>query len=140
MFSRKRSIFFSVAVAFIFVLGLGLKVQAQQEYQQEGQQQEYQQDMMQQQAPDVDVSDAELDQVADAYEAVTEVRERFQQELGEVSDPERAQQLQQQAGEEMVEAVEAQGLDVQTYNQVMEAAQVDEELRDQLLERLEGMH
>jgi len=138
MFSRKSSIFFSLAVAFMLVLGLGLKVQAQQEYQQEGQQ--YQQDMMQQQAPDVDVSDAELDQVADAYQAVTEVREKFQQELGEVSDPERAQQLQQQAGEEMVEAVEAQGLDVQTYNQVMEAAQVDEELRNQLLERLEGMH
>ena len=138
MFSRKSSIFFSLAVAFMLVLGLGLKVQAQQEYQQEGQQ--YQQDMMQQQAPDVDVSDAELDQVADAYQAVTEVREKFQQELGEVSDPERAQELQQQAGEEMVEAVEAQGLDVQTYNQVMEAAQVDEELRNQLLERLEGMH
>ncbi len=100
MFSRKSSIFFSVAVAFMLVLGLGLKVQAQQEYQQEGQQ--YQQDMMQQQAPDVDVSDAELDQVADAYQAVTEVRDQFQQELGEVSDPERAQELQQQAGEEMV--------------------------------------
>ena len=140
MFSRKSSIFFILAVTFIFVLGLGLKVHAQQEYQQEGQQQQYQQDMMQQQAPDVDVSDAELDQVADAYEAVTQVREKFQQELGEVSDPERAQQLQQQAGEEMVEAVEAQGLDVQTYNQVMEAAQVDEELRNKLLERLEGMH
>jgi len=123
----------------MLILGFGLKVQAQQEYQQEGQQQQYQQEMMQQQAPEVDVSDAELDQVADAYQAVTEVRERFQQELGEVSDPEKAQELQQQAGEEMVEAVEAQGLDVQTYNQVMEAAQVDEELRNQLLERLEGM-
>ncbi len=140
MFSKKGSIVLSLAAAVMLILGLGLQVQAQQEYQQEGQQQEYQQDMMQQQAPDVDVSDAELDQVADAYKAVTEVREKFQQELGEVSDPEQAQQLQEQAGEEMVEAVEAQGLDVQTYNQVMEAAQVDEELRNQLLERLEGMH
>lgn len=139
MFSTKSSIVLSLAAAAMLILGFGLKVQAQQEYQQEGQQQQYQQEMMQQQAPDVDVSDAELDQVADAYQAVTEVRERFQQELGEVSDPEKAQELQQQAGEEMVEAVEAQGLDVQTYNQVMEAAQVDEELRNQLLERLEGM-
>ncbi|WP_291320168.1 DUF4168 domain-containing protein [Desulfonatronospira sp.] len=139
MFSTKSSIVLSLAAAAMLILGFGLKVQAQQEYQQEGQQQQYQQEMMQQQAPEVDVSDAELDQVADAYQAVTEVRERFQQELGEVSDPEKAQELQQQAGEEMVEAVEAQGLDVQTYNQVMEAAQVDEELRNQLLERLEGM-
>ncbi|WP_291318512.1 DUF4168 domain-containing protein [Desulfonatronospira sp.] len=139
MFSTKSSIVLSLAAAAMLILGFGLKVQAQQEYQQEGQQQQYQQEMMQQQAPEVDVSDAELDQVADAYQAVTEVRERFQQELGEVSDPEKAQELQQQAGEEMVEAVEAQGLDVQTYNQVMEAAQVDEELRNQLLERLEGI-
>ncbi|RQD78605.1 DUF4168 domain-containing protein [Desulfonatronospira sp. MSAO_Bac3] len=140
MFSTKSSIVLSLAAAVMLILGFGLNVQAQQEYQQEGQQQQYQQEMMQQQqAPDIDVSDAELDQVADAYQAVTDVRERFQQELGEVSDPERAQELQQQAGEEMVEAVEAQGLDVQTYNQVMEAAQVDEELRNQLLERLEGM-
>ncbi len=139
MFSTKSSIVLSLAAAAMLILGFGLKVQAQQEYQQEGQQQQYQQEMMQQQAPEVDVSDAELDQVADAYQAVTEVRERFQQELGEVSAPEKAQELQQQAGEEMVEAVEAQGLDVQTYNQVMEAAQVDEELRNQLLERLEGI-
>jgi len=142
MFKKSSTSFLILAVVFMFVLGLGLKAKAQegyqQDYQQEGQYQEHQQEMMQQQAPQVDVSDAELDKVAEAYQAVTEVRNQFQDELHDVTDPEKAQQLQEQAGEEMVEAVEAQGLDVQTYNQVMEAAQVDEELRNKLLDRLEG--
>ncbi len=141
----KRTAILSLAMTFLLVLGFGLSVKAQdyqpdQQQQQQQQQQQYQQEMMQQEAPDIDVTEEELDQVAEAYKAVTEVREKFQDELGQVEDPERAQELQEEAGQEMVEAVEAQGLDVQTYNQVMEAAQVDEELRNQLLDRLEGMY
>ena len=151
---------FGLAVVIMFVLGIAFKVGAQQEYQpdqqqqqqqqeyqpdqqQQQQQQEYQPDqqqqqqMMQQQAPEVDLSDAELDKVADAYEAVTEVREEFQADLEGIEDPERAQQMQEEAGEKMVEAVENQGLEVETYNQAMEAAQVDEELRNELLDRLD---
>ncbi len=144
MIKRVCSSFAVLTAAFMLIMGMGLKAGAQQEYQQEyqpeGQHQEYQQQMMQQQAPEIELSEQELDKVAEAYKAVTEVREQFQNELGEVTDPERAQELQEQAGQEMVEAVEAQGVDVQTYNQVMEAAQVDEELRNELLERLEGMY
>ncbi len=138
---------FGLAVVIMFVLGMAFKVGAQQEYQpdqqQQQQQQEYQPDqqqkqqMMQQQAPEVDLSDAELDKVADAYEAVTEVREEFQAALEGIEDPERAQQMQEEAGDKMVEAVENQGLEVETYNQAMEAAQVDEELRNELLDRLD---
>ena len=138
---------FGLAVVIMFVLGMAFKVGAQQEYQpdqqQQQQQQEYQpdqqqqQEMMQQQAPEVDLSDSELDKVAEAYEAVTEVREEFQTDLEGIEDPERAQEMQEEAGEKMVEAVENQGLEVETYNQAMEAAQVDEELRNELLDRLD---
>lgn len=138
---------FGLAVVIMFVMGMAFKVGAQQEYQpdqqQQQQQQEYQpdqqqqQEMMQQQAPEVDLSDAELDKVAEAYEAVTEVREEFQTDLEGIEDPERAQEMQEEAGEKMVEAVENQGLEVETYNQAMEAAQVDEELRNKLLDRLD---
>ncbi|WP_291318948.1 DUF4168 domain-containing protein [Desulfonatronospira sp.] len=138
---------FGLAVVIMFVLGMAFKVGAQQEYQpdqqQQQQQQEYQpdqqqqQEMMQQQAPEVNLSDAELDKVAEAYEAVTEVREEFQADLEGIEDPEQAQEMQEEAGEKMVEAVENQGLDVETYNQAMEAAQVDEDLRNELLDRLD---
>lgn len=138
---------FGLAVVIMFVLGMAFKVGAQQEYQpdeqQQQQQQQYQpdeqqqQEMMQQQAPEVDLSDAELDKVAEAYEAVTEVREDFQADLEGIEDPEAAQEMQEEAGEKMVEAVENQGIEVETYNQAMEAAQIDEELRNDLLERLD---
>ncbi len=138
---KKFCLSFAVlTTVFVIILGMGLKAGAQQEYQPNGQHQEYQQEMMQQQAPEIELSEQELDKVAEAYKAVTDVREQFQEELGQVTDPERAQELQEQAGQEMVEAVEEQGLEVQTYNQVMEAAQVDEELRNRLLDRLEGMY
>ena len=59
--------------------------------------------------------------------------------LAGVEDPEAAQKMQEQAGNAMVEAVQDTGLDVQTYNEVMQAAQHDEELREKLLSRLEQM-
>ncbi|MFP4127651.1 MAG: DUF4168 domain-containing protein [Desulfonatronovibrio sp.] len=113
---------------------------AQDQQGQEGQSQ--QQDMMQQpdqSAEPIEVSDAELDKVAQAYVQITEIRGEFQETLSDVSDPEKAQQLQEEAGEKMVQAVQDNGLDVQKYNEVMEAAQVDEELREKLLARMEEM-
>lgn len=118
--------------AFIFFLALAAGAHAQADY---GQQQ--QQQMMQQPGADIEVTDAQLDKVAQAYLEITEIRQEFQEALAGVSDPEKAQEMQEQAGMEMVDAVENSGLDVQTYNQVMEAAQVDEQLREKLLTRLE---
>ena len=129
MIKRCGKVFFVLAVVFIFAAGLGTASFAQQEYQPE-----YQPEMMH--PPEVDVTEEELDQVAEAYVEVTQIREKYQMELRDVTDPAEAMELQQQAEREMIEAVEAKGLDVQTYNQVMEAAQVDEELREQLLERI----
>jgi len=121
---------FGLLVALFLVLAFGVNSGAQQE--------EYQQDMLQQQDPALEVSEEQLDRVADAYLDVMEIRDDFHKSLSEVTEPEEAQQLQEQAGEAMVEAVHSHGLEVQTYNQVMEAAQVDEDLRNALLERLEN--
>ncbi len=137
MWKSKGMGLFSLSMALMFVLGLGGKAMAQEEYQQEYQQEGQQQEMMQQEAPEVDLSDAELDKIAEAYEAVTEVREEFQGELEGMEDPEQAQEVQAEAEEKMVQAVEETGLEVETYNQAMEAAQMDEELRNDLLERLD---
>ncbi len=107
-------------------------------YSQEGYGQQ-QQEMMQQPETEIQVTDSELDKVARAYSEISEIREEFQMSLTGVEDPEAAQKMQEQAGKAMVEAVENSGLDVQTYNDVMQAAQYDEELREKLLSRLEQM-
>ncbi len=133
MIKRCGKVFFVLSIVFIFAAGLSTASFAQQEYQPE-----YQPEMMH--PPEVDVTEEELDQVAEAYQEVTQIREKYQMELRDVTDPGEAMELQQQAEREMIEAVEDKGLDVQTYNQVMEAAQVDEELREKLLERLIEMN
>jgi len=132
MNSTIRMHVFTFALCFLFIVAAASSVGAQQ---QEG----YGQEMMQQPAGSVEVSEAELDKVADAYTRIAEIREDFQESLAEVADPEQAQLLQEEAGEAMVEAVQESGLDVQKYNEVMQAAQVDEELREKLLSRLEQM-
>jgi len=122
---------FTFALCFLFIAAAASSAGAQQEG--------YGQEMMQQPAGSVEVTEAELDKVVDAYTRIAEIREDFQESLAEVADPEQAQLLQEEAGEAMVEAVQESGLDVQKYNEVMQAAQVDEELREKLLSRLEQM-
>ena len=122
----------AIAFALVFLLVAAQSVNAQQ-------QGGYEQEMMMPQPGSVEVSDAELEKVANAYIQITEIREAFQESLAEVSDPEKAQQLQEQAGQAMVDAVQDNGLDVQKYNEVMEAAQVDEELREQLLTHMQKL-
>jgi len=94
---------------------------------------------MHQPETEIQVSDSELDKVAQAYKEISVIREDFEMSLAGVEDPEAAQKMQEQAGNAMVEAVQNTGLDVQTYKEVMQAAQHDEELREKLLSRLEQM-
>ncbi len=133
MFLTRRIQLLTIVLCCLFLVAAAAVVNAEQAG-------GYEQEMMMEQPPGtVDVSDAELDKVAGAYIQITEIRESFQESLAEVTDPEEAQLLQEQAGEAMVEAVQENGLDVQKYNQVMEAAQADEELREKLLTRLNQM-
>lgn len=74
----------------------------QEEMQQSPQQQPSQQgQFQQQQAPDVDVSDEELDTFTDAIVAAQEVQMEFQQE--------------------MVAMIEEEGMDVETFNKIAQA-------------------
>lgn len=125
----RKHVMWYVGMALLFTFALAINGHAQDQ----GEQQ-----MMQQQpASEINVSDQELDQIATAYSRIHEIRIELQEKLAEVEDPAAAQQMQQEAGEAMVGAVEDNGLDVQTYNQVMEAVQTDEELREKLSAMLE---
>ena len=99
------------------------------------QQQGAQQGMPQQQQMNMDFSNTELQKFVAVQPALEEIREDFTQRLEAVGDQEAANRLQQEAGQLMVEAVEQQGLDVDTYNNIAMALQSNEELR----ERVEGM-
>ena len=142
-----------VLFSMLLVFGLALPGMAQDYGAPEGQQdqQEYtppegQQEQQQQQDPweeqqaePADFSDQEVDKAASAYVDIIDIREQYQQQLAEVDDPEAAQDIQMEANEKITEAVEDNGIDVETYNDIITAAQTDEGLMNELLEKIDTM-
>lgn len=118
---QHKTLFISILTALGLTFG-GAAI-AQEEYQQEYDPQQQQQ----QQAPDV--SDEDLEKFAKAEENVRTVQEDYSSQLQEAEDPNKQQELQQEANEEMRAAVSDAGLDVQTYNEISMAIQQDPELR-----------
>ena len=88
------------------------------------------------QAPEV--NDAKLESVAKAYIQVVAIQEEYRPRIESAQSAEEAQQLQQEANQEMVEAIEAEdGVTVDEYNTIIQAAQMDEELRARLNEHIQ---
>ncbi len=100
-----------------------------------------QQQPMQQEAPAVEehsFSDAELEQFAQAFVEVEEVRNEYGPRLSDAEDMEAATEIQQEANELMTSAIEDNGLTVETYNAIAQSTQADPELREQILEKVEA--
>jgi hypothetical protein len=83
------------------------------------------------------ISDTQLEKVAKAYTEIRVIHDEFQQSVQTTEDQDKRLQLQQQANEKMVEVVESTGIDVQTYNQVIELVRVDEELSQRFFEKIQ---
>ncbi len=86
----------------------------------------------QQQAPDIDVSDEQIEQFAEAQARVAEIGQKWTPRLQEAESREDVQEARQSAQKEMMIAVENSGLSVQEYNQIAQAAQADPELRERI--------
>ncbi len=82
------------------------------------------------------LSETELDKVVQAYKSITKIRNNFQHALEVASNEEETRLMLVQAGQEMVAAAQAQDLDFETYSQIMEAVNNDEDLRRQLAHKL----
>ncbi|WP_018144107.1 MULTISPECIES: DUF4168 domain-containing protein [unclassified Thioalkalivibrio] len=91
-----------------------------------------------QEAPEVDLSEEDIDTFVTAFVAVQEVREDFADRLQSAEDETEAQSMQQEAQDEMVNAVEDSGMSVEEYNEVAMALQNDPELMQEVQERAEA--
>lgn len=91
-----------------------------------------------QEAPEVDLSEEDIDTFVTAFVAVQEVREDFADRLQNAEDETEAQSMQQEAQDEMVSAVEDSGMSVEEYNEVAMALQNDPELMQEVQERAEA--
>ncbi|MFO8024066.1 DUF4168 domain-containing protein [Thiohalophilus sp.] len=113
----------------LFGMSLSVGAYAQNYGQGDAQQQQQQQDG--QAAANVD--EASLNKFKDAFSEVNSIRESFAGKLENVEDTEKAQELQQQAQQDMVSAVEDAGLSVQEYNEIFAAVQQNPELQEKVL-------
>jgi flagellar basal body-associated protein FliL len=82
-----------------------------------------------------DVPDAEVEQFARSLEEVLVIQQRLKEQLASVQDKEEAQRLQQQANTEMLQAVEANGLQPPRYNVIARSISADAELNQRIQEK-----
>jgi hypothetical protein len=81
-------------------------------------------------------SDAELETFAVAYLDVQQVGTEWGPRIQGAPSPEEAARLEQEALAEMIERVEAQGLSVDQYNAILQSAQIDPELQQRVVEKI----
>ncbi len=79
----------------------------------------------------------ELEQFADAYVKVGEIHTEYSQRLQEVESTDEAQSLQQEANDEMVQAIQDTGLEVQDYSAIAAALERDPQMREQVVGMIE---
>jgi outer membrane cobalamin receptor len=98
----------SVILASAFTLGVALQVKAQGDK------------MQQPQAPtqQTEFDQSQLESFASAVLEIKEIRSKWQSRIQEAESDEKIKEFQAQAGTEMVNAVEAKGLTVETYNAI----------------------
>lgn len=105
----------------------------------QGQQQQQQQQQPQEPPPEVDVSEDEVQTIAEVYVTIEEIREGYRADFQQAESQEQAQELQQELSQEINQTIEnKEGITTDRYDEVLRAAQVDNELRDQLLAAIEA--
>lgn len=124
----KRRILQTLPATALCLALAGLTTPAAAQQAQEGQQPP---GMGQQQ---MEVDSNTLDTFVDAFVAVQKIRDDFASRLEGVEDQSRAQELQQEAQEEMIGAVKDQGMSVEDYNRVAMSLQNDPEMLQKVQE------
>jgi hypothetical protein len=92
---------------------------------------------METEAPDIDVSSAEVESFAAAMLDVQQLGQEWTQRMQETDDQEELSEMQQEAQEEMIGAIEDHGMTVEEYNEIATAAQQDPELAQEIQQAAE---
>lgn len=80
-----------------------------------------------------DLGEDKLKSFATAFLQVNKVTQQYQPQIAAAGTPEDQQRLRQEAGEKMVEAVNAsEGISVDEYNSIIQAAQANPELAQRI--------
>ncbi len=79
-----------------------------------------------------DIDEDKIEKFASAFSDVMEIQETYSGRLEATNDTEQAQALQQRAQNEMIDAVENNGLTVPEYNEVVAMMEQDPALRERI--------
>lgn len=135
---RKRLIKWkSIAVIFAACFLIGVPPLSAQNYggesddkgQKKQQQQQYQEPTQQQPS---DFSEEDLKKFAEAKTEVDELRSKYSEALGRVDEPEKAGELQDKYGQQMVDSIREKDLSVKKYNEISRAMQGNPELEQKI--------
>lgn len=91
----------------------------------------------QEQQTQVDVSGAELEEFARAQMAISQIQSQYQNQVSDVETQAEMTTLQQQANEQMVQAIEETELSVEQYNQIAQAIQADPTLQEKYMNMIQ---
>jgi len=80
------------------------------------------------------ISDAELRAFVKAYVENQRIRQQYEPSLMDNKDPQKGQQLQDRANEELKKSLAKQNLSIENYNRIYNAINSDEQLRERALE------
>lgn len=83
-----------------------------------------------QQAPDF--SNQELERFARVESKVDELLKQYARSLGGVDEPDKSRKLQDKYLQRMLDAIRGQGLSIEKYNKINQAAQTNPELRKKI--------
>ncbi|MCE8004368.1 DUF4168 domain-containing protein [Billgrantia ethanolica] len=89
------------------------------------------------QAPAQDFSDDQLQQFADASQEIAVISQEYTERLHAAEDEQTQQEVRMEANDRMVEVVEENGLDVDTFNAIGHAIQQDPELMQRVQQMAE---
>jgi hypothetical protein len=83
-----------------------------------------------------DLSDQKLKAVATALEHVSSLRDEYQQRIAQTEAPAEKERIVAEGNKELTKAVTEQGLSVEEYSSILNAARDNPEVRDKLLQHI----
>lgn len=83
------------------------------------------------------LSQAQIESFADAALEVQQVQQEYDAQVQSAENPEELEQLQQQAQQDAQQAIEDQGMSLDEYNAILQAANQDPQLYAMIVETME---
>ncbi len=88
--------------------------------------------MPEEHAAPVDFSEGEIQAFAQVQNEIIQIQQEYNTAIAEAGDEAQRQEIIQEANEEMIGAIEAEGISIEAYNEILTEAQANPELMQRI--------